>query len=297
MFVTSNVVFSRIAINEIVFATDFSSSSNRALPYALALATRSNARLVVAHVLPSGNSFAEEVGMPAQENDAARQRLEAEARENLATLCAANSFSTLIHHEIVGWGEVWSELCRIVQERNAGLVVLGTRGLSGLKKVRAGSTAEDVMRSIPCPVMIVGPNAGGFTAGRFRRILYATNFAKASLRALRYAIALKEEDQASLTMLHVAPRAAGGKESEIRQRYSRQLAAMLPGETGLSDKMHTAVEFGRPAEEIVRTAEVERADVIILGVHAAGRSSIFLPSTVHYVLSHAPCPVLATCAE
>lgn len=224
--------------------------------------------------------------------------LQTEAGHSLARLCASDTFEGVEYETMIRSGEVWNGISRIIMERDVKLVVLGTRALSGVRKLRQGSTAEDVMRAIRCPVMIVGPNAASCPACRFTRILYATNFAKASLYALRYSLALAHEDLASLTALHVLPIASASKGSDkLRQQYKQKLLDMVSAECDSGLKLNAVVEFGRPGEEIVRRAEAEQSDLIVLGAHAAGRAATFLPSTVHYILSHARCPVLATCAE
>src|SRR5207244_7706673 len=80
-----------------------------------------------------------------------------------------------------------------------------TRGRHGLKKLVLGSGAEQIFRQADCPVLTVGPNvevpAGD--AAAFRHIVFATDFSAGSLHALPYALSLAEENEATLTFLHV----------------------------------------------------------------------------------------------
>jgi nucleotide-binding universal stress UspA family protein len=50
-------------------------------------------------------------------------------------------------------------LVRVAQERDAPALVVGTRGHGGLGKLLLGSTAEDVIRKAPCPVLVVRETA------------------------------------------------------------------------------------------------------------------------------------------
>ena len=292
---TSSPVLPRIVAKSVVLGTDFSPASERALPYALAMAQRWHVPLIFAHVVVRP-TVAQQPGVPSLKDEGGKQQFRSVALERLARLSSPDAVSSLAHEAVIGSGEVWSGLSQIVRERDAGLLVLGTRGLTGVKKLMMGSTAEDVLRSTPCPVMIVGPNVDLRASTRFERILFATNLGNASLHLLHYAAAIAREDEATLTILHVAPRAAdkAGRD-ELRQRNAARLAALLPSGNELSGRAHLVVEFGTAAEEIVHKAEAEQARLIVLGAHPAGRSSTFLSSTLHYVLSHARCPVLASC--
>ncbi len=294
----SNAIVSRIAIDTVVFATDFSPSAKQALPHALAIARRCHAHLILAHIRTGPGSRPPQPEVLLRDENLSSHLAESEVRNELAQFCSKQTFDGLPHETVVGYGEVWNGLSQIIRERSAGLLVVGTRGLGGLKKLRLGSVAEDVVRSALCPVLIIGPNVAACASDRFQRVLFATNFAEASSRALHYVLAFVEEDRATLTMMHILPETARRQAGEqLRRRYSQQLAAMLPAGPDFCCPLKLVVEIGKPAEAIVRQAATEKSDLIVLGAHAASRPSTFLPSTLHYVVSHACCPVLATCAE
>ena len=75
----------------------------------------------------------------------------------------------------------------------------------------------------------------------------------------------------------------------------KRLAQLLPPETTLSVETEFIVEIGAPAEHILKVAEDQGADLIVMGPHRAShaRVSAHLPwVTPHQVLCHARCPVL-----
>jgi universal stress protein family protein len=63
----------------------------------------------------------------------------------------------------------------VIQRQNIDVVVLGTHGRGGLKKLVLGSVAEEVVRRVGCPVITVGPHIDVplGEAGEFHRILYS----------------------------------------------------------------------------------------------------------------------------
>ena len=104
-------------------------------------------------------------------------------------------------------GDVWRAVSNAIEKYEIDLVVLGTRGRTGLEKVLLGSKAEEILRRVQCPVLTVGPDSRAKLEirGKIASILYATHFGPASLKASRIAVSLAEEYQAKLTVLTVRP--------------------------------------------------------------------------------------------
>ena len=58
-------------------------------------------------------------------------------------------------------------ICRVAEERNSDLIVIGTHGRTGLARLLVGSVAEKVVRQAPCPVLTVRNHGGaGVTPAR-----------------------------------------------------------------------------------------------------------------------------------
>jgi len=191
-------------------------------------------------------------------------------------------------------------LADLIDKLEIDLVVLGTHGRGGIKKLVLGSVAEGVIESAPCPVLTVGPQVSSkFGAEiKLRRILCATDLLHTSTRALTYAVWLAEQEQAHLTLLHIlkVPTDAPLEypESE-REMAMKRLMQLLPSETPASVEAECIVEIGVPGEHILKVAEVQNADLIVMGPHHTpyARVSTHLPWIIpHQVLCQARCPVL-----
>lgn len=117
--------------------TDGSKSSNRAIEYAIELAEILGASITLFHVLSDGM----------QEDLIEAKKMLTDARERVA----AKNIRVAVK---VRKGEPWEE---IVKESKDGynLVIIGSRGISGLKRMLLGSVTENVARRSPCPVTIV----------------------------------------------------------------------------------------------------------------------------------------------
>ena len=277
-----------VSIKQILFATDFSRASARALPYALAIAEKYDAKLYAAHITP------EPVGLPA----AAREGLQSlgvkHQRDDRKSLAQLESQLHGVQHEIVSReGNVWTELSKITRDEGIDLIVVGTHGRAGASKLLMGSVAETIFRHAPCPVLTVGPETSGEpdSIADLHEILFPTDFSAESLAALPYAISLAQQNDARLYLLYVA-----GKSQRGETLLESQLRNLVPPDAKLFSEPKVYVETGPPAEQILALAEELGTDLIVLGVKGtpfAFEASAHLPqATAYKVVSQATCPVL-----
>jgi len=278
-----------IIIRSILIATDFSTISDRALKYALAIAKAGKSRLFVVHALPAAPPPSSDFGM--REFDSHRREIADRVRvlKNSGALKGVE-YSVMLEH-----GGVWEVLAKTVEQRKVDLIVLGTHGRGGLKKLILGSTAEEVFRVAPCPVLTVGAHVSDPVAGAlFRHILVATDYSAGSLHALPYALSLAQTFQARVTLVHaVDPFTITALASKIQVQERERLKVLVPQDTSVAVEFQ--VQFGLPADVILNIAQRQKADLIVMGVHAteALTASTHLPGTVaDRVVCCASCPVL-----
>jgi nucleotide-binding universal stress UspA family protein len=287
-------VQSRIQLKNILFATDFSSASGAAIPYAAALVKRYGAKLHILHVRPP---IVNPMTPPATwraEEEAAKIEAEQQTRDLLAQFAG-------IQPEIeIKEGDLGSSLATEIEQHNIDVVVVGTRGRSGIRKFLLGSSAEEVFRRASCPVLTIGPHVQ-LTPGpeEFTKILFATDFSPEANAAAPYAISLAKEYNADLTFLHVIAEPKVGdlvEASEVVASSERLLHNLAPVEDEAGCIPECVVEAGIVAEKILDVAARRGADLIVLGVrqpHGFPGAATHLPiATAHKVVSQANCPVL-----
>src|SRR5579863_5478406 len=203
-----------ITVKNVLFATDFSSTSESALPYATAICRRFGSTLHVVHVLSDANVLMMTGGVDYVSMGTIYEDAHTEAKEQLDRLAAR--FADIPFCLYVRHGQVWTNLAGVVEENKVDLIVVGTHGRTGFGKLLLGSVAEDILRHAPCPVLTVGPRVSGRAklpalCGRdlapleleVRQILYATNFGPTSSADAALAASLVEELRSRLTLLHV----------------------------------------------------------------------------------------------
>ena len=292
----------RIIMQNILFATDFSSSAQAALSHALDLARRYGGALYTVNVVPH-MPFVE-----AAQPDPEQIKLLAE--RHMAALMGSESLKDVEHKELIEQGEVPEALSKLVRKHGIDLIVIGTGGRKGLGKLLLGSVAEEVFRNAECPVLTMGPHATRWKIdGNLLHILFATDFGPESVHGLPYAISLAEENRARLTLLHVAPEPGVAlpepepgampvmDPSEVVASTEKQLRALIPEGTQLWHEPEYIVQFGRAAETIVRIA-AQTADMIVLGVKRPAALTKHLGEGVAYTVAcEAACPVLSVGAR
>jgi nucleotide-binding universal stress UspA family protein len=232
------------------------------------------------------------------------------ANQRLSALTGSASWKDVEHKELIEQGEVSEVLSKLVRDHSVDLIVIGTGGREGLGKLLLGSVAEEVFRNAVCPVLTMGPHATRWKIdGNLEHILFATDFGPESLHALPYALSLAEENRARLTLLHVAPEPAVAlaepepgtmpvvDANEVVASTENQLRALIPEGTQLWHEPEYMVQFGSPAEMILRIA-AHPVDVIVLGVKRPTPLTKHLGEGVAYkVVCEAPCPVLSVGAR
>jgi nucleotide-binding universal stress UspA family protein len=283
----------RITLKNILFATDFSPHSNSALPYALAITRQYGAKLFGAHVVPS-----EDYLFTAPESWPAHIQQEEQLQQEVTTRLE-EQLRGVQHEALFGVGDVWNVLSRLIGEHDIDLIVVGTHGRTGARKLFMGSIAEKIFRQTSCPVLTVGPNVvQQESVAGFNQILLATDFGEQSLTATSYAISLAEEYQTHLSLLHVLEQPyAGTVDLESNSEFLvRRLQELVPRDAELWCHPEYFVQFGSPAERILQFAAAHRADLIIMGVrpaHGAVSTVTHLAhTTAQHVVAHATCPVL-----
>ena len=294
-----------IVFNQIICPVDFSESSVRALAYAAALARWYDAHLTVLHVVPTFESMQVrgDILEPIRVvTPMPRERvLEEMSRSlNLAALSPRAS-------SVADTGDPQVTIIDQAFSKKADLIVMGTHGRRGFKRLVLGSVTEAVLRDAPCPVLTVPPHAPAAVseAVTFKRILCPVDFSPSALQALGFALDLARQSDGRVTLMRVVewleeeePRASTHFNVPEYRRYmledaQARLRNVVAEESRTWVEIDDVVVFGRAYREILRAAESKPADLIVMG--AQGRGGIGLTlfgSTTQQVVRGATCPVL-----
>jgi nucleotide-binding universal stress UspA family protein len=186
-------------LKTIVVATDLKGQSEAALEYASKLAANYGARIVLAHGADPLEYAAVDV-IPGR----VRKSLPEEAREVLDKLASDLLLEGIHSHSEIRQGAVVQMLVDVARQYQAGLIVIGTKGMQGAGPVVVGAIAEQLVRLAPCPVLAV---AADWNAGQFRPtpggpVLLAMERNEATSEAVATAYSLAQVFKRPLLVVH-----------------------------------------------------------------------------------------------
>ncbi|MEM9675791.1 MAG: universal stress protein, partial [Bacteroidota bacterium] len=161
----------------ILVPTDFSDQATYALDMAADIARKSNAQVQLLNVVeaPHGSSFSAlgEVSMPDASDNLYFVRLIEAAKKKFDEMAVEGKYSDIKLEGLVEVGHPFEHISRSIAEHEVDLVVIGTRGSSGLEEIFVGSNTEKVVRRVDCPVLSVKSPA---STDSIKDIAFATNF-------------------------------------------------------------------------------------------------------------------------
>lgn len=281
------------SLKNILLTTDFSPASDAALPYAVQIAKQSAAKLYLVHVVfPELYQY---FSYPSrEESEAAIAQARNHAEREMQRLLTSSKLTDVSHEGIVRTGEIWDELATLISEAKIDLVITGTRGRRGLTKSILGSVTEEIFRLSQVPVLTVGPFAHRPIVRELCSILCPTDFSTHSRLAAQYASFFAQEFQSCLTWLYVVHE-PGNSMNRGSESFCQDLKEFVPPGVGDSCQPAYRIEFGDPAENIVRVAREINPDLIVMGIWGAGalaRATSHVGNTAYRVASEAEAPVL-----
>jgi nucleotide-binding universal stress UspA family protein len=133
----------------ILHPTDFSDHSTYALGIAADLARQNQASLLILHTVPSLSAAGVSYGEVARdvEPEGYRDSIMSDLRRSVPAPAGVSA------DYVVAEGNPTAEINRVARERSCDLIVMGTHGRTGVSHLLAGSVAEGVVRTAPCPVL------------------------------------------------------------------------------------------------------------------------------------------------
>ncbi len=249
----------------IVVATDLEGKSEAAIEYARRLAGGYGARIVLAHGMDPVE-YAAVDAVPGR----IRRALTEEARKALDELTIDLIREGIPSHSEIRQGEVAQMLVDVARQFDAGLIVIGTKGMLGAGGVIVGAVAEQLVRMAPCPVLAV---AADWNAGEFRPtpggpVLLAMERNESARAAAETAYSLAEVFHRTLLVLHArgpAEASAFLNPPEIKlEEFGVQPSGRFP--------VRFLVKDGLPADAIVEAIAQFQPSLMVVGVKRASET-------------------------
>jgi nucleotide-binding universal stress UspA family protein len=296
-----------LLIKRILLATDFSRWARRAEDYACALACSWKASLTVLSVaeFPPGLNPDYPVNQQYLADllkQASLQLDDLKCRAELRGIAITTRTASGIPSE---------EVMAAARAEDSDLIVVGTRGKTGLAHVLLGSTAERVIRGAPCPVLTVRMEPADTEQEEgalsrpitLERILVPVDFSDCSLDALECAAVVAQQAKASLMLLHVLEPVSYGLDftlghsrtrEQVRETWTKRLEELAASLRVRQVPVESQLRGGLPSDSILDAAKILPCDLIVMGTHGRrGISHTISGSVAEAVLRKAHCPVIA----
>jgi nucleotide-binding universal stress UspA family protein len=293
-------------IEKILVPLDFSLASMEALDYAVSIARQFRAAIHLVHVYPpdEASSVAGAGHLLFQSAEAVgriNKELTGIHRKHVPTFCPENCH--------VRGGRPYEEIVRLAREIHADLIALSTRGHSGLKHLLLGSTAERVVRSAFCPVLVARKRKQRSKASReafaIRTILVPTDFSQCSLAGTEYAAFLARRLGATLRLFHAmypytnyvfVDRAGvrlSGLAEAVEETARQEIDALKQMDFLRGVPVQTELRPGPAVDEICAAASEPDVDLIVTSTHGrTGLKHALIGSVAEHVVRYAERAVL-----
>jgi len=186
-------------MKKILFATDFSSNANKAFEFALNLAEKHQAELIMLHVYDVQPVF----GHPyATTNPADLFRLKCENWENKLKEFF-NQYNSDIQPTYIAieYPSVVKGILSIIEKYQPQLVVTGTKGESPVKELLFGGTTKALVKRSPVPVLAIPEYA---ELNDYDKILYTSDFREVDMQALQDLVEWVRPFEPEIKVLHMS---------------------------------------------------------------------------------------------
>lgn len=275
----------------ILVATDFSPSAEVALRSAERLARDAGGSLIVAHVVepisPGYSTGRSTLG--AEDIETVSER---EAHATLRKVVAGSRKRRARVQEVLRVGKPWVEILEVAREEGVEAICLGNSGRSLFERLLLGSTAENVVRRSPLPVLVTR-NA---PLEKVRRITVPVAFDPGSKQALRVSLEAFSANTV-VTAIHVIVPAS---------TFDPMVGTLIPDEAATDEELRDYLgrkALGRARLEvrvasdvtsaILHHAQERKTDLIVISTHGRrGFARALLGSAAEKMVRYADRPVL-----
>jgi len=225
----------------------------------------------------------------------ARATRATEAVEELARSHLDGAVSTAVE-----WGRPFRSITEYAMANDIDLIVMGTHGRSGLKRLVLGSVAEKVLRTTSVPILLVPPQAAvdGVDIA-YREILLPTDGSEAAETAVDWGLTLADVYDGTVHTVYSVDTTRFAGEGGMTTLYDALEQTGQEALDAIRQRAHEAgigvtaeLGTGPPARVIRSYSEDHDVDLIVMGTH--GRSGVeryLIGSVTESVVRHADVPV------
>jgi nucleotide-binding universal stress UspA family protein len=286
-------------IKKILWATDGSDESLKALKIAKTIAKKYNASIKGYYVIKDINrKIFDILNMDLNLNNISKKEKE-RAKEFFNTIDNKLKKDDLKFSYSLGFGIPEKEIVSYAESKNIDLVVLGKRGLGLFETNLTGSVTNKVVQSSSVPVLVYNSKSKKRIT-KINKILVPINLSEDILSSFEYAVFLAKKFKSKITLVYVEEyytyplEMPIGVMDDLRDYFSKKLDNLVSKYQTRDIKIDTKViESVSTYLGILRLCESLKPDLIIMNTHGKkGIKKFVLGSVAEKIISDMPCPVI-----
>ncbi len=267
----------------ILVPTDFSANAENALHYAAQIASKASAKVILLHVF-----HLNPLHVQLDSDLTGKEVLKEENlhRSKLIALMNKFRYSEKIDIEpVVRQDLAVDGILKEAEDKGADIIVMGTKGASGIQKMLFGSNTVRVIEKAHCPVISVPENAG---CEKIKKVTYACSFINSEIESIKRVAEMARFFHAQLTILHVC--------TESLEKDKKGINLFI-------EKIRKNVEYPDLSFELIVGSDVQEkleeylkrgvADLLVLSTHQRDiLDKIIGKSITGNIVSHSKTPIL-----
>lgn len=271
-----------VRLHDLLVAHDFSAMAEAALGYAQILAKLSAARITLVHANAANAQMDGEL--------AAMRHAHIDSMDQLELIAQGVRQQGMTCTTICRAGNPSDVLVQVASELKPNLLIMGAVGHRRMMAAHLGSTAEFIMRSMPCPTLTIGPNA--VLRGHhwhLKRLMYATSLPAHQGKALRVTESIAKLAGGDVEVIHVCH--GKGRRHETPAECQREMEEIVRQLRAAGIHASSLLLEQPAAKGILDRANELQSGLIVFGLeHPAIEPGNV--SLITDVVQAATCPVL-----
>lgn len=294
-----------ITMKKILYPTDFSRCANQAFWHALYLSRQYNAELHLFHATVLHDDDPHNPASLFPDIQKIHKQLQDISIKKMDYILESYHADDINVKKIEQRGFATApSILEYAKNNDIDLIILGTHGRRNLEHLILGSVAEEVVQFAHCPVLTIREQKHPKKIEELENILIPIDFSKNAEQTLTYALEIATRYQTKLKCLHVVEQTVHpsfyimGANSifdlmpDIKSKSVEAMKKLIRNSQKHNINVEYYVEEGNPAHEVVKFAETNKIDLIVLSTHGlTGLEHFLIGSVAEKIIRRAPCPV------
>lgn len=247
-------------LQRIMVPTDFSANAEKALFFAADITVKTNGILFLYNsYTPVAGPFIENRETRKEYNDATE--LEINRQLNLLKEKVLLQYKELTIQTFIGQSPLIDNIFNFAQSNEVDLIVIGTKGASGIKKAVIGSISAKIVQRSEIPVLLV-PELEEWVAPQ--RIVFTSDYHPYDMDALKFTVAFSGLYNSQITFLHLIPKYLEDFLLEKERKEFEDHTSVLKNEFSGENIQFELLETRTPSKKIATLNEVISFDLLVM---------------------------------